>query len=117
MRHCTRMNEQLLVAPFRPEVNQLTDMLGGLSGIVEQAPHRNVDRSASARLSDAADARPRKLRMLRKGQESIEEIAEARERLEILSNDVESIERVMERLGYESEVKLTSQVPRIVLGR
>lgn len=53
--------------------------------------------------------------LLRKRQEMMEEIAEARERLAILSNDVESMDRVLERLGYEGEVKLTSRVPRIVL--
>lgn len=46
----------------------------------------------------------------------MEEIAEALEHLEIASND-DRTDRVPERLGYEGEVKLTSRVPRIDLGR
>jgi len=45
----------------------------------------------------------------------MEEIAVTRERIAILSNDIESIDRVLERLGYDGDVKLTPRVPRIVL--
>jgi hypothetical protein len=33
----------------------------------------------------------------------------------ILSNDIESLDRVLERLGYSGDVQLTVRVPRIVL--
>jgi hypothetical protein len=33
----------------------------------------------------------------------------------LLSNDVEALDRVLERFGYDGEVKLTPCVPRIVL--
>jgi hypothetical protein len=53
--------------------------------------------------------------LLQKRAEMMEEIAVTRERLAILSNDVEAIDRVLERLGYSGDVKLTPRVPRIVL--
>lgn len=45
----------------------------------------------------------------------MEEIATTRERLAVLSNDVEALDRVLETLGYDGDVKLTPRVPRIVL--
>jgi hypothetical protein len=53
--------------------------------------------------------------LLQKRAEMMEEIAVTRERLAILSNDVEAVDRVLERLGYDGDVKLTSRVPRVVL--
>jgi hypothetical protein len=53
--------------------------------------------------------------LLQKRAEMMEEIGATRERLAILSNDVESLDRVLETLGYEGEVKLTPRVPRVVL--
>jgi hypothetical protein len=47
--------------------------------------------------------------------EMMEEIALTRERLAILSNDIEALDRVLERLGYDGDVKLTPRVPRITL--
>lgn len=45
----------------------------------------------------------------------MEEIAVTRERLAVLSNDVEALDRVLETLGYDGEVSLTVRAPRIVL--
>jgi hypothetical protein len=53
--------------------------------------------------------------LLQKRSEMMEEIAITRERLAVLSNDVESLDRVLERLGYSGDVQLTPRVPRIVL--
>lgn len=53
--------------------------------------------------------------LLQKRAEMMEEIAVTRERLAVLSNDVEAMDRVLERLGYDGEVKLTARVPRVVL--
>lgn len=53
--------------------------------------------------------------LLAKRGEIMEEIGATRERLAILSNDVEAIDRILETLGYEGHVKLTPRVPRIVL--
>jgi hypothetical protein len=53
--------------------------------------------------------------LLQKRGELMEDIAVTRERLAILSNDIEAIDRVLERLGYNCDVKLTPRVPRIVL--
>jgi hypothetical protein len=53
--------------------------------------------------------------LLAKRGELMEEIAVTRERLAILSNDVESLDRVLETLGYDGDVKLTPRVPRVVL--
>ena len=53
--------------------------------------------------------------LLQKRSEMMEEIAVTRERLAILSNDIEAIDRVLERLGYDGDIKLTPRVPRIVL--
>lgn len=53
--------------------------------------------------------------LLQKRAEMMEEIAVTRERLAVLSNDVEAMDRVLERLGYAGEVKLTPRLPRVVL--
>lgn len=53
--------------------------------------------------------------LLQKREEMMEEMAVTRERLAVLSNDIESMDRVLERLGYDGDVKLTARVPRIVL--
>lgn len=47
--------------------------------------------------------------------EMMEEIAQVRERLAVLSNDIEAMDRVLETLGYVGDIKLTPRVPRIVL--
>lgn len=53
--------------------------------------------------------------LLQKRAELMEEIAVTRERLAVLANDVEAMDRVLERLGYDGDVPLTPRVPRIVL--
>lgn len=53
--------------------------------------------------------------LLAKRQELVDEMATLRERQAVLSNDVEAIDRVLETLGYEGDIKLTPRVPRIVL--
>lgn len=53
--------------------------------------------------------------LLQKRAEMMEEIATTRERLAVLSNDVEALDRVLERLGYDGDIKLTPRVPRVVL--
>lgn len=53
--------------------------------------------------------------LLQKRSEMMEEIAITRERLAVLSNDIESMDRVLERLGYSGDIQLTPRVPRIVL--
>ena len=53
--------------------------------------------------------------LLQKRGEMIEEMAATRERLAVLSNDVEALDRVLETLGYQGDVKLTPRVPRVVL--
>jgi hypothetical protein len=53
--------------------------------------------------------------LLSKRAEMVEEVAVMRERLGALSNDIEALDRVLERLGYDGEVKLTPRVPRIVM--
>ena len=53
--------------------------------------------------------------LLQKRAEMMEEIAVTRERLAVLSNDIESLDRVLETLGYQGDVKLTPRVPRVVL--
>jgi hypothetical protein len=47
--------------------------------------------------------------------EMMDEVAQVRERLAVLSNDIEAMDRVLETLGYQGEIKLTPRVPRIVL--
>jgi chemotaxis protein histidine kinase CheA len=53
--------------------------------------------------------------LLQKRTEMMEEMAITRERLAVLSNDIEALDRVLERLGYDGDIKLTPRVPRIVL--
>lgn len=53
--------------------------------------------------------------LLQKRSEMMEEMAVTRERLGVLANDVESIDRVLERLGYSGDIQLTPRVPRVVL--
>jgi hypothetical protein len=53
--------------------------------------------------------------LLQKRGEMLEEIAVTRERLAVLSNDIESLDRVLETLGYQGDVQLTPRVPRVVL--
>jgi hypothetical protein len=53
--------------------------------------------------------------LLQKRAEMMEEMAATRERLAVLSNDVEALDRVLETLGYQGDVKLTPRVPRVVL--
>lgn len=47
--------------------------------------------------------------------EMMEEVAQVRERLAVLSNDIEAMDRALEALGYQGDIKLTPRVPRIVL--
>jgi hypothetical protein len=53
--------------------------------------------------------------LLAKRQELMEEIGSTRERLAVLSNDIEALDRVLETLGYSGDIKLTPRVPRVVL--
>lgn len=53
--------------------------------------------------------------LLTKRDEMMEEIAVTRERMAVLSNDIELLDRVLETLGYDGDVKLTPRVPRVVL--
>lgn len=53
--------------------------------------------------------------LLQKRAEMMEEIATTRERLAILSNDIEALDRVLERLGYDGDIKLTPRVPRLTM--
>lgn len=53
--------------------------------------------------------------LLQKRSEMMEEIAVTRERLAVLSNDIEALDRVLERLGYDGDIQLTPRVPRVVL--
>lgn len=52
---------------------------------------------------------------LQKREEMMEEMAVTRERMAILSNDIEALDRILERLGYDGDVRLTPRVPRITL--
>jgi hypothetical protein len=53
--------------------------------------------------------------LLQKRAEMMEDVAVTRERLAVLSNDIEALDRVLERLGYDGDVNLTPRVPRITL--
>ena len=53
--------------------------------------------------------------LLQKRNEMMEETAIMRERLAALSNDIEALDRVLERLGYDGDIQLTPRVPRVVL--
>ncbi len=53
--------------------------------------------------------------LISKRAEMLEELAVIREREGVLANDIEALDRVLERLGYDGPVKLTPRVPRVVL--
>jgi hypothetical protein len=53
--------------------------------------------------------------LLQKRHEIIEEMAVTRERLGMLANDIEAIDRVLERLGHTGELEMNPHVPRLVL--
>lgn len=54
--------------------------------------------------------------LVRKRGEMLMQMADLREQIAVLSNDLESIERVMETLGYEGELPTkASRLPRVVL--
>jgi hypothetical protein len=53
--------------------------------------------------------------LIAKRAEMLEELALNRERGAVLANDIEALDRVLERLGYDGPVKLTPRVPRVVL--
>ncbi|MDR3421571.1 MAG: hypothetical protein P4L80_10080 [Xanthobacteraceae bacterium] len=49
--------------------------------------------------------------LLQKRREIMEEMAVARERLGVMANDVEAIDRVLERLGHNAALEMTLQLP------
>lgn len=53
--------------------------------------------------------------LLQKRRELMEEMAQAHERLGILTNDIEAIDHVLNRLGHTEKLDVTMKVPRIVL--
>lgn len=54
--------------------------------------------------------------LLRKRHELMQEIAMIRERLALVSNDVESIDRVLDAFGYKGDLPdKTTRTPRVVL--
>lgn len=54
--------------------------------------------------------------LLRKRGEMLANLADLREQLAVLSNDLESIERILETLGYDGELPtVATRAPRIVL--
>jgi hypothetical protein len=53
--------------------------------------------------------------LLQKRAEMMEETATIRERLGSLANDIQALDRVLERLGYDGDIQLTPRPPRIVL--
>lgn len=54
--------------------------------------------------------------LLRKRGEMLANLSDLREQLAVLSNDLESIERILETLGYEGELPTkATRVPRVVL--
>ena len=53
--------------------------------------------------------------LMTKREEMLEELAVLREREGALANDLEALDRVLERLGYDGPVKLTPRTPRVVL--
>ena len=57
--------------------------------------------------------------LLQKRSEMMEELAVIRERMAAFSNDVEALDRVLERLGYDGDIQLTPLRPacRAVLSR
>lgn len=53
--------------------------------------------------------------LILKRSQMMDELVVIRERMGVLSNDIEALDRVLETLGYDGEIKLTARVPRIVL--
>lgn len=53
--------------------------------------------------------------LISKREEMLEELAVMREREGALANDLDALDRTLERLGYDGPVKLTPRVPRVVL--
>lgn len=53
--------------------------------------------------------------LILKRQEMMAEVSEIRERLAVLTNDVEALDRVLETLGYDGDIPLTPRAARIVL--
>ena len=54
--------------------------------------------------------------LLRKRGEMLANLADLREQLAVLSNDLESIERILETLGYDGDLPtVATRAPRIVL--
>lgn len=53
--------------------------------------------------------------LLQKRRELMEEMAVTRERLGVLANDIEAIDRVLERLGYNGTLEMNPHVPRFVM--
>ncbi len=53
--------------------------------------------------------------LLQKRREIMEEMAVTRERLGVLANDIEAIDRVLERLGHDGKLEMNPHVPRLVL--
>ncbi|MGQ2905865.1 MAG: hypothetical protein ACT6RL_18875 [Neoaquamicrobium sediminum] len=54
--------------------------------------------------------------LLRKRGEMLANMADLREQIAVLSNDLEALERILETLGYEGELPTkATRVPRVVL--
>jgi hypothetical protein len=53
--------------------------------------------------------------LLQKRREILEEMATTRERLGLLTNDIEAIDRVLDRLGYVGELAAKPLTPRFIL--
>lgn len=53
--------------------------------------------------------------LIKKRGEMMAELSDLRERIAVITHDVESLDRVLERLGYEGEIKLTPRAARIIL--
>lgn len=54
--------------------------------------------------------------LLRKRAEMLAQMADIREQIAVLSNDLESIERILETLGYDGDLPTkATRVPRVVL--
>ncbi len=53
--------------------------------------------------------------LLLKREQMMDDLVVIRERMAVVSNDIEALDRVLEALGYDGDIKLTARVPRIVL--
>src|SRR4051794_6383928 len=53
--------------------------------------------------------------LLRKRGEMMAELAELRERIAITTHDVEGLDRILERMGYDGDIQLTPRAARVVL--